>query len=52
MIKLISRLAMVVAAVAMMGFGWPHIRLPHVKVPHVNTPHVKVPHVKLPKVHL
>ena len=64
MLKLISKLAMTVAAASMLciatlpkpaaadAIKLPHIKLPHVKTPHVKTPHVKTPHVKLPRVKL
>jgi hypothetical protein len=64
MLKLISKLAMTVAAASMLcivtlpkpaaaeAIKLPHIKLPHVKTPHVKTPHVKTPHVKLPHITL
>jgi hypothetical protein len=55
--KLISRLAMMVAAASMLGIGaLPKpaaaltVNIPHVKTPHVKTPHVRLPHIKLPRV--
>ena len=67
MLKLISRLAMTVAAASMLcivalpqpaaadAIKLPHIKLPkvpHVKTPHVKTPHVKLPHITLPHISL
>jgi hypothetical protein len=64
MLKLISRLAMTVAAASMLciatlpkpaaadAIKLPHIKLPHVKTPHVKTPHVKLPRIRLPHIHI